>query len=81
MRCDASTMTQNDIDNGRLIAQVTFHAASTVELIHVTLALETSGAQRRRASHRWRRQADGSNPGIVPLHIFRFQRGCRLPIR
>jgi hypothetical protein len=44
VRCDASTMTQNDIDNGRLIAQVTFQAASTVELIHVTLALETSGA-------------------------------------
>jgi uncharacterized protein len=44
VRCDASTMTQNDLDNGRLIAQVTFTAAATIELIHVTLALETSGA-------------------------------------
>jgi uncharacterized protein len=44
VRCDASTMTQNDLDNGRLVAQVTFQAAATIELIHVTLALETSGA-------------------------------------
>jgi len=44
VRCDASTMTQNDLDNGRLIAYVTFNAASTVELIRVTMALETSGA-------------------------------------
>ncbi len=44
VRCDASTMTQNDIDNGRLIAQVTFTAAASIELIRVTLALETSGA-------------------------------------
>lgn len=44
VRCDSSTMTQNDLDNGRLIAQVTFNAAYTIELIRVTLALETSGA-------------------------------------
>jgi uncharacterized protein len=44
VRCDASTMTQNDLDNGRLIAQITFNAAATIELIRVTLALETSGA-------------------------------------
>ena len=44
VRCDASTMTQNDLDNGRLIALVTFTAAATIELIRVTLALETSGA-------------------------------------
>lgn len=44
VRCDASTMTQNDLDNGRLVVQVTFQAAATIELIHVTLALETSGA-------------------------------------
>ncbi len=44
VRCDASTMTQNDLDNGRLIALVTFNAAASVELIQVTLALETSGA-------------------------------------
>lgn len=44
VRCDTSTMTQNDLDNGRLIAQVTFTAAATIELIRVTLAIETSGA-------------------------------------
>jgi uncharacterized protein len=44
VRCDSSTMTRNDLDNGRMIAQVTFTAASTIELINVTLALETSGA-------------------------------------
>ena len=43
VRCDQSTMTQNDIDNGRLVALVTFNAASTIELIRVTMALETSG--------------------------------------
>jgi hypothetical protein len=36
-------MTQNDLDNGRLVAFVTFNAASTIELIRVTLAIETSG--------------------------------------
>jgi len=44
VRCDRSTMTQNDLDNGRLVAVLTFTAAGTVELIRVTLALQTSGA-------------------------------------
>jgi uncharacterized protein len=43
VRCDRSTMTQNDLDSGRLVAVVSFNAASTIELIRVTLALETSG--------------------------------------
>lgn len=43
VRCDRTTMTQNDLDNGRLIANVTFTAASTVETITVKLAMETSG--------------------------------------
>jgi hypothetical protein len=43
VRCDRTTMTQNDIDNGRLVAIVMFTAASTVELIRVTLAIEPSG--------------------------------------
>jgi hypothetical protein len=43
VRCDGSTMTQNDLDNGRLVAVISFNAASTIELIHVTMALETSG--------------------------------------
>ena len=44
VRCDRTTMTQNDLDNGRLVAEVVFNAAATIELIRVTLALETSGA-------------------------------------
>ena len=43
VRCDRSTMTQNDLDNGRLVAEVVFNAAATIELIHVTLALAASG--------------------------------------
>jgi hypothetical protein len=43
VRCDRSTMTQNDLDNGRLVAEVSFNAAATIEVIRVTLALETSG--------------------------------------
>jgi uncharacterized protein len=42
VRCDQSTMTQNDLDNGRLIAYVTFTAASIIETITVKLAMETS---------------------------------------
>ncbi len=42
VRCDASTMTQNDLDNGRLVAEIMFTAAATIELIRVTLALETN---------------------------------------
>ena len=43
VRCDNTTMTQNDIDNGRMIAYVTFNAASIIETITVKLAMETSG--------------------------------------
>jgi phage tail sheath protein FI len=42
VRCDRSTMTQNDLDNGRLTAELTFAAAATIEVIRVTLAVETS---------------------------------------
>jgi hypothetical protein len=44
VRCDRATMTQNDLDNGRLIAEVTFTAAATIETITVKLAMEASGA-------------------------------------
>lgn len=50
VRCDQSTMTQNDIDNGRLIAEVMFTAASTIETIHVRLALEASGTSAQQIS-------------------------------
>jgi phage tail sheath protein FI len=43
VRCDQSTMTQNDLDTGTLIAVVTFTAAATLETLHVQLALEAGG--------------------------------------
>jgi hypothetical protein len=50
VNCGTSTMTQNDLDNGRIVAVVTFTAASTIELIRVTLALEPSAASGTNAS-------------------------------
>ena len=43
VRCDRSTMTQNDLDNARLIAILTFTPASSIEVIRVKLAMETGG--------------------------------------
>ncbi|GIV76640.1 hypothetical protein [Litorilinea aerophila] len=43
VRCDRSTMTQNDLDNGRLVAQIQFDAAATVEEIAVVLAMDEGG--------------------------------------
>ena len=42
--CDRSTMTQNDIDNGRLVAIVSFQAAASIELITVTLTVQAGNA-------------------------------------
>lgn len=39
VRCDRTTMTQNDIDNGRVVARVAFTPAASVERITVTLML------------------------------------------
>jgi len=50
VRCDRSTMTQNDIDNGRLLAEVTFTAASNLETIRVKLAMEASGTSAQQIS-------------------------------
>ena len=44
VRCDKSTMTQNDIDNGRMFAVVTFTAASMIETIRVQMAFEAGGS-------------------------------------
>ena len=44
VRCDRTTMTQNDLDNGRLIALVTLTAASTIE----TISVEASHGDRQR---------------------------------
>jgi uncharacterized protein len=41
--CNSGTMSQNDLDNGRLIAQLTFTPAATIETIRVQLALEAGG--------------------------------------
>ncbi|MGD8886760.1 MAG: hypothetical protein PVF34_14130, partial [Gammaproteobacteria bacterium] len=43
VQCNASTMTQNDIDNGRLIASVSFQPAIPVQRIQVALSLEQGG--------------------------------------
>lgn len=40
--CNKSTMTQNDMDNGRLIAHIAFSPAVPVEKIHITLNLTHS---------------------------------------
>ncbi len=40
VRCDQSTMTQNDLDNGRLVAEVAFTPAAKIDLIRVTLTFE-----------------------------------------
>ena len=44
VRCDRSTMTQADIDNGRLIATISFTAAQPVQRIIVQLALGVDGS-------------------------------------
>ncbi len=41
--CDRTTMTQADIDNGRLIARIEFQPAVPVEKITVALALDNDG--------------------------------------
>ncbi|MEP7306024.1 MAG: phage tail sheath protein [Acidobacteriota bacterium] len=40
VHCDRNTMTQNDIDNGRIVAVVGFQAAASIELITVTLTVQ-----------------------------------------
>jgi len=43
VRCDRSIMTQNDIDNGRVIVQIIFSAAASIESIIVTLTMDNGG--------------------------------------
>jgi len=43
VRCDRSTMTQADLDAGRVIARVEFTAASPIEQITVVLAMDEGG--------------------------------------
>jgi Bacteriophage tail sheath protein len=44
VRCDRSTMTQADIDNGRLVAEVILHPAVPIERIRIRLPLDGSAA-------------------------------------
>jgi phage tail sheath protein FI len=43
VRCDTSSMTQADIDAGRVIATIAFTAAQPIQRITVTLALSQAG--------------------------------------
>lgn len=43
VRCDATTMSQNDIDAGRVIVTVAFTAAQPIERVSVTLSLKDDG--------------------------------------
>ncbi len=43
VRCDRSTMTQNDMDNGRLVTEITVLPAHSIERITVVLALAAAG--------------------------------------
>jgi hypothetical protein len=43
VRCDRTTMTENDLDNGRLIVEVTFQAAAPVDTLRVLLTMESGG--------------------------------------
>lgn len=43
VRCDSTTMTQNDVDAGRVVAVIAFTAAQPIQRIRVTLSLGESG--------------------------------------
>ena len=43
VRCDRSTMKQADLDNGRLVAEITLAPAAAIERITVVLALDAGG--------------------------------------
>ena len=43
VRCDRSTMTQNDLDNGRVIVQVMIHPAASIETMRIQLAIGDGG--------------------------------------
>ena len=77
VRCDRSTMTQNDLDSGRLVARITVLPVAAIERITVVLALSAAG-QRRRRSQRGGVMAEPQTPDLpenqlAPFHVFRFQ--------
>jgi phage tail sheath protein FI len=44
VRCGRDTMTQNDIDQGRIVTVIRFQAAASIELITVTLTVQAGVA-------------------------------------
>lgn len=50
VRCDRSTMTQNDLDNGRVRVEITILPASAIERITFALDLSAGGASVQRLS-------------------------------
>lgn len=44
VRCDRTTMTQSDLDNGRLVVEISVRPAASIERITVVLNLASSGA-------------------------------------
>lgn len=44
VRCDRTTMNQNDVDNGRLVAHIRLSPCAAIERITVVLAMESGGA-------------------------------------
>ncbi|HEX2727752.1 MAG TPA: hypothetical protein VHN20_18160, partial [Beijerinckiaceae bacterium] len=44
VQCDGATMSQNDIDGGRLVAHIGFLPATAVERVTIVLALDPGGA-------------------------------------
>ena len=43
VRCDRSTMSQNDLDAGRVVAEISFSASAPIEQIQVILTVNESG--------------------------------------
>lgn len=46
VRCDRSTMTQQDIDSGRIKAAISVNIAASIESINISFVLPQSGAER-----------------------------------
>ena len=44
VRCDRSTMTQQDLDSGRVIVEIQFNPAASIESIEVILAMQQNGS-------------------------------------
>jgi hypothetical protein len=44
VRCDRSTMTQQDLDSGRVIVEIRFDPAASIESIEVVLEMQQSGS-------------------------------------